>query len=320
MIDFSTDGKIYALGYGRYDKGVIKLFDSVNHQSILSIEGTTEKAVALSPDSNYIAFLKEGIQILDINAEKKIWTFYPNFETIESLCFSPDGTLLAAAGEFETDWDFNDPDMSSVALWDLKNGKNLWENRCGLYKKILFSPSGKKLYTIGTTSINRNLTSNISSANVNNGSFRSMFREKFKLRFWDFDISSDGNTLICAGGYYHYKRESVPIIIVDLNSKSKKVVDNHGTYFTKNILKQLIGHTEPVNSVAYSPDGKRAASASNDVRIWDIESKKQIHQIEKYTEKVKFSPDGDFLVFLSERKLYFYDTTTWKIIKETRVY
>ena len=319
MIKFSPDGKVYALGYGGYDKGVITLFDSVNHQSILKIENSAERCLAFSPDSRHIAILKENIQILDIPSGNIIWSFNPNFESVQSFCFSPDGNLFAAAGEYETDWDFNDPNMTSVALWDLKTGKSVWENRCGLYSKILFSPNGKTLYTIGTAAVNRNLTSSVSSAKVAKGFFRNIFREKFRLRFLDFDISSDGNTLICSGGYYYHKQESVPIIIVDLNSERKKVVDKHSSYFTISELKELIGHTSSVNSVAFSPDGKTAVSASSDIRIWDIESARLIHKIKMYTSKVTFSPDGLVLVFLSGGKLYFYDVTSWKKINERQI-
>ena len=38
-------------------------------------------------------------------------------------------------------------------------------------------------------------------------------------------------------------------------------------------LQTLIGHSYPVNSVAYSPDGKRIISGSNDniIKIWGEE-------------------------------------------------
>ena len=58
----------------------------------------------------------------------------------------------------------------------------------------------------------------------------------------------------------------------------------------------LTGHTETVNSVAFSQDGKTLASASWDdtVKLWDIETKKEIATLTGYThlvESVAFSED-----------------------------
>ena len=133
-----------------------------------------------------------------------------------------------------------------------------------------------------------------------------------RLRFWDFDLSPDGSALICSGGYYHHKQDNVPIIIVDLNSERKKVTDPHLTYFTKDEIKRLNGHSKTVNSVIYSPDGKLVASASSDdtIRIWDVESAKQIHEIKIYAKDLAFSPDGSTFMFLNRGILHFYDTNS----------
>ena len=58
---------------------------------------------------------------------------------------------------------------------------------------------------------------------------------------------------------------------------------------------ELKGHTDSVNCVALSSDGKKIVTGSDDgtARIWDVESKKEIQMLAGHTNRdTAFSPDG----------------------------
>jgi eukaryotic-like serine/threonine-protein kinase len=72
----------------------------------------------------------------------------------------------------------------------------------------------------------------------------------------------------------------------------------------KTSLGILRGHTLPVGSLAYSPDGRKIASASNDgtVKIWDATFGQEIRTLKGHTSfvySVAFSPDGEWLTSAS---------------------
>ena len=70
----------------------------------------------------------------------------------------------------------------------------------------------------------------------------------------------------------------------------------------KEIIPPLEGHSHYVNSIAFSPDGKKIVSGSVDktIRVWDVETGKDIIQPLKghsnWISSVAFSPDWKLLL------------------------
>lgn len=157
-------------------------------------------------------------------------------DIVETLDFSPDGSLLASGSTDRT-----------IRLWSMDTLQPIrtLSGHSGTIRDVAFSPNGALLAsasedgTVRVWDVQTGSTINTISAD--------------ETRVLGVDFSPDG-TLLVSGG------SDGIIKLWDAVSGARR-----GT---------LSGHTEEVRSVAFSPDGTLIASASTDnsVRVWDVAS------------------------------------------------
>jgi WD40 repeat protein len=108
-------------------------------------------------------------------------------------------------------------------------------------------------------------------------------------RFEDLtDRSPDGRRIVQAAGCRTGDSPADPEVRV-IDAASGRVV------------LRLVGHTDSVPCVAFSPDGRRIATTSSDrtVKLWDSETGQEVLTLRDHTASlscVAFSPDGHRLV------------------------
>lgn len=90
-------------------------------------------------------------------------------------------------------------------------------------------------------------------------------------------------------------------------------------------VRQFRGTSGSVNAVAFSPDGKRAASGDGShVRLWEVATGKELLKDDTHRDRVMavaFSPDGKYLASGSEdRKVLLYDAATLRVLHTFRTH
>ena len=183
-------------------------------------------------------------------------------DSVYSVALSPDGKLLASAGE-----------NNVVILWNVADGKKrkVFTGPSDSVMCIVFSPDGQLLASAS-------LDGFVRLWNVLSERRRKTFAHGGWVKSVAF--SPDGKTLVSGG-----EDRDGSVMLWDVDASQNPLI----TPFP--------GHSGTVESVAFSPDGQFLASTSRDntVKLWDVASlqlRKNLTTHNNVVYEVAFSPDG----------------------------
>ena len=270
-ISFSPNGRMIASGGG---DNTIRLWEVNTGTLKNTLTGHTHpvESVAFSPDGNTIASGSRdttiGLWDADTGALKNTLTGHT--DSVGSVAFSPDGNTLASRSSGE----------GTVLLWDVhtSNIKNTLHTDEVL--SVAFSPDGN---TIATGSFDET----IRFWDVATGTLKNTITEHTNSVVSSVAFSPDGNTITC-----------VSWSDAATNAPWGGAAIRFWDVDTSTLKNTLIGHTDGVNSVAFSPDGNTIATGSEDttIRLWDVNTGTLKNTLTGHThpvDNVAFSPDGN---------------------------
>jgi WD40 repeat protein/tRNA A-37 threonylcarbamoyl transferase component Bud32 len=264
------------------------------------------RCVAFSPDGKRLAsaggnFGQAGeVKVWDVATGRELFCLRGHKDLVSCVVFSPNGRRLASAngGVFS---------RGEIKIWDTTDGRELdcLPAHATPVWGLAFSPDGLQLASFG-----RGV-----------GPTGSVLPGEVKL--WD---AADGRQLLCLPGNEAAAMPTASLAVAFSPAaagprRRLAFADGHQVRVcdpaTGKELFRLGQHPGLVNSVAYSLDGRRLASGSNDgeVKVWDAHTGKEtvaFHHADGVLG-LAFSPDGRRLVAAAGNNLVkVWDVTTQK--------
>lgn len=235
-----------------------------------------DRFAIVTPIGIWVYDAESGIEVMLLVGEG--FQHIYSFRRMKSVAFSPDGRTIAGGG------------LGRIELWDVYGGhliQTITVDRIDFIASLAFSPDGE------TIAAGRD--DGILILNVRTGKIVLTIKETYTDSITSVAFSPDGGMLVSTG------RDDSTIQVWNVH--------------TGEHVRTLFGHTEEVNSVAFSSDGHTLASASDDdtIGLWSIltgKLKQTVSEHDGNVTSVAFVPGGHTLASVSFSKILLWNVRT----------